>query len=72
MGATGFYTWESTRQMVNDVRLWNAVPRRNFGWAITGDETEPQTAKIFDSREGTDATLRPVLTITYREPGPNG
>jgi len=65
----GFYTWESTEHLVQDVRLWNKAPRRNFGWILIGDETTRQTAKSFASREHSDLTLRPVLEVTYRMPG---
>jgi hypothetical protein len=38
-----------------------------------GDETTPQTAKSFASRENPDLSLRPVLEVTYRLPGrPSG
>ena len=55
--------------MVQDVRLWNSAPQRNFGWILIGDETAPQTAKSFASREFPDPTLRPVLEVNYRTPG---
>jgi hypothetical protein len=64
-----FYTWESTSHLVQDVRHWSSVPKRNFGWILIGDETAPQTAKSFVSRENPDLALRPVLEVTYRLPG---
>ena len=66
---TGFYTWETTNHLVQDVQLWLAAPQRNFGWVLIGDETTPQSVKSFASRENPDATLRPTLTVTYRVPG---
>lgn len=69
VGPSGFYTWESTEHMVQDVRLWNSAPHRNFGWVLIGDETTRQNAKRFASRENSDASIRPVLEITYRLPG---
>jgi hypothetical protein len=72
VGDTGFYTWESTRKMVADVRLWLAAPHRNFGWILIGDETTPQNAKSFASREEPDASLRPVLEVTYHLRGRRG
>ena len=66
---TDFYTWQSTPQLVADVRLWLRAPARNFGWVIIGDETAPQTAKRFDSRESATAAFRPMLTVEYRLPG---
>jgi hypothetical protein len=69
VAASDFYTWESTRKLLADVRQWLAVPQRNFGWILLGDETEPQTAKSFASREEPDPSLRPVLEVTYHLPG---
>jgi hypothetical protein len=69
VGASDFYTWESTHKMRADVRRWLAAPHRNFGWILIGDETTPQNAKSFASREEPDASLRPVLEVTYHLPG---
>ncbi len=69
VAASAFYTWEGSRKMVADVRLWLAAPHRNFGWILLGDETTPQTAKSFASREEPDPSLRPVLEVTYHLPG---
>jgi len=65
VGASAFYTWESTRKMVADVQLWLAAPDRNFGWILLGDETTPQTVKSFASREASDSSQRPTLELTY-------
>ena len=65
----GFYVWDGSRQMVQDVRLWLAAPDRNFGWILVGDETTRQTAKGIASREDPDPTRRPVLRLTVRVPG---
>jgi hypothetical protein len=65
VAASGFYTWEGTRKMSSDVRLWLAAPHRNFGWILLGDETTPQNVKSFASREEVDPSLRPVLEVTY-------
>jgi hypothetical protein len=69
VAGSGFYTWESTNRLAQDVRLWTAAPKRNFGWILIGDETTRQTAKSFASREEPDPFLRPVLEVTYRMPG---
>ncbi len=66
-----FYTWQSTPQLVADVRLWLKAPERNFGWMIVGDEITPQSVKRFDSRESTTPEFRPALTVEYRLPGPS-
>lgn len=70
VAGSGFYTWESNPHLVQDVALWKAAPRQNFGWILVGDETTRQTAKSFASREHPDLALRPVLEVTYRLPGP--
>jgi len=69
VAASAFYTWESTQMMEADVRLWLAMPRRNFGWILLGDEATPQNVKSFASREEPDPSLRPVLEVTYDLPG---
>ena len=63
---TDFYTWQSTVNLVNDVRLWLRAPQQNFGWLVMGDEDTPGSAKRYDSREG---DRPPVLTIEYHLPG---
>ena len=69
VGDSGFYSWESTVHLVQDVQMWRAAPERNFGWILIGDEITPQSVKIFASREHPDPTLRPVLEITYEVAG---
>ena len=66
VGGEGFYSWEDSHHLVQDVRLWNAAPQRNFGWILIGDEATRQSAKSFVSREHPDLNLRPVLEVTYR------
>ncbi len=41
VGAAGLYTWRSTDHLVQDVRLWQHAPDRNFGWILIGDESTP-------------------------------
>ena len=69
VGAPGYYTWESNVHLVQDVRLWNSVPSRNFGWILLCDEATRRSVKTFASRENTMAVLRPTLAVTYRLPG---
>ena len=69
VAGAGLYTWDSTNRLVNDVRHWSDAPGRNFGWILIGDETAPQTAKNFGSREDPVPARRPTLEITYRLPG---
>ena len=68
VGASDFYTWDSTVHLVQDVQMWSAAPDRNFGWILIGDEATPQTVKSFASRDHTDPSLRPALELTYRVP----
>ena len=65
----GFYTWQDSVNLVNDVRLWLHAPQQNFGWLVMGDEDTPQSAKRFASREGTQTNQEPTLTIEYHLPG---
>ena len=65
----GFYTWQDSVNLVNDVRLWLNAPQQNFGWLVMGDEDTPQTAKRFASREAPAAAQQPMLTIEYHLPG---
>jgi len=76
----GFYTWESTVNMENNVRFWLHAPEHNFGWLVMGDEDTPGSVKSFYSRECPDAAVdvkykcansdqRPMLTIEYHLPG---
>ncbi len=66
VGTFDSYTWQSSPKMVADVRMWLARPHRNFGWILIGDETTPQNAKSFASREQPDVSLRPLLEVHYR------
>jgi hypothetical protein len=66
VAGTDFYTWQSTVNLVNDVRLWLHAPQQNFGWLVMGDEDTQGSAKKFDSREGDEP---PVLTVEYHLPG---
>jgi hypothetical protein len=69
---TGYYTWESASNLVNDVRLWLRTPDKNCGWIFIGDEVTPQTVKRFASRENPDILLRPMLKVIYRLPKLDG
>jgi len=66
---TDYYTWQSTVNLVNDVRLWLHAPQQNFGWLVMGDEDTQGSAKRFDSREGQEDDQHPVLTVEYHLPG---
>jgi hypothetical protein len=60
-----FYTWGSTSEMTADVQQWLNNPSGNFGWIIIGDERNAATAKRFDTKENSDSTFHPKLTVTY-------
>jgi uncharacterized repeat protein (TIGR01451 family) len=51
--------------MVADVQRWLSTPSSNFGWIVLGDETRPETARQFDSRENPTTGDTPLLTINY-------
>jgi len=71
----GVKTFYATSQMKADVLSWISSPATNYGWMIRGDESKPQTAKQFYSRQ-TGATLNippltsqmPTLYIYYTVP----
>ena len=62
-------TWGSTARMVSDVELWISAPASNHGWIlIDDDESIPQTAKRFATRQRSVPSERPTLVIYYSEP----
>jgi len=60
----GSATW-SGAGMLADVQAWRVNPGTNFGWELVGDETRSATSFRFDSRENPNASVRPVLSVTY-------
>jgi len=66
----GDYTWGSTDAMVQDVQGWLDDPASNFGWIVIGNEMTIQTVKRLASREWTEPTERPRLTIDFDAPIP--
>lgn len=66
--APGELSWNTTRPMLADVRLWQHAPDRNFGWILIGDESESQTSTSLASREDPSVDRRPRLTIRFRTP----
>lgn len=63
-GAGAAYTWSSAG-LVADVQAWVDGTASNDGWIVIGNESTASTAKGFASREATDTTQRPELTINY-------
>ncbi len=65
----GFFTWTSAT-MVADVQIWLDTPSANFGWVILGDEGGiARTSKRFDSRENSNPSFQPMLTVTFTPAG---
>ncbi|MBL8901349.1 MAG: DNRLRE domain-containing protein [Planctomycetes bacterium] len=60
----GLYTWSSTA-FTADVQDMLDQPGLNHGWMLRGDESMLGTAKRFVTREGTNASQRPVLRVRY-------
>jgi len=72
IGGLGMAVWPSTGALVADVQKWIEQPENNFGWILVGDESIGGSAKRFDSRENSTATLRPRLQILFTLPPPTG
>lgn len=64
VGNTDFYHWTGPG-IVADVRRWILNPLQNHGWMLVGEEGDSPSAKRFISRESTNVSLRPKVTITY-------
>jgi spore coat protein A len=67
----GLFSWSSTG-LVADVQLWLNNPGTNFGWLIRGGESTTKTARRFDTREVSTASLRPVLRVDFISATPVG
>jgi hypothetical protein len=66
VAGVGFYTWESTNQLVRAVQQWLDDPASNSGWVMIGNEENSSTSKRFDTKENIDQSFRPRLTIIYQ------
>jgi hypothetical protein len=71
LGGNQLFAWSSASdpQLIADVQFWLDHPASDFGWLVHGDESAGQTAKRLNSGE---ATVPPVLEITYHVPEPSG
>ena len=70
--ANGFYAW-NTAGMLADVQFWMANPGSNFGWVLLGTEGNAiETARQFHTRESSNASRRPKLTVEYTPPAQVG
>lgn len=65
VGGIGAYIWGSSAAMVSDVQTWLDSPGVKSGWIIIGNEAQSQTAKRFDTRETSQISRRPQLTIDF-------
>jgi spore coat protein A len=65
------YTW-SGAAMVADVQGWLDTPATNHGWMLRAPAAAAGEAKRFASRNNTDSTVRPRLSITFTPPLPTG
>ncbi len=62
----GIYEWIGGG-LIGDVQEWLDNPVLNRGWLIRGSEVA-NNIKAFDSKDSSNAVLRPTLEITYEEP----
>jgi spore coat protein A len=64
----GFYAWTSAA-LAADVQAALVAPASNYGWILRGKETGAGNAlKSFETRQSTDTTRRPRLSVTYVPP----
>ena len=71
VGSNGDYFWSSAG-LVADVQAWVDNPGTNFGWFIRGNESGTKTTKRFDSRQNSNVSRRPQLTVTFDPPATTG
>jgi len=62
----GVYEWIGGG-LIADVQEWLDNPVLNRGWLMRGAEVA-NNVKAFDSKDSSNAVLRPTLEITYEEP----
>jgi len=64
-----FYTFAATNTLAADVQFFLDNPQSNFGWVlIAQDETAIGYAKRFDTRENSNPSFRPLLTVEFTPP----
>ncbi|BCA57077.1 hypothetical protein W02_42170 [Nitrospira sp. KM1] len=66
----GQYIWGSTAQMVADVQNWLNNPSSNNGWEMINTDENVQSFRAFYTKEWSDPSMRPQLSITYLAPVP--
>jgi hypothetical protein len=65
--SSGRFSWSSA-QLAADVQAWLDGSAPNHGWIVLTQETGPQTARAFSSREEANAAARPALHLTFDPP----
>ena len=64
--AASTISW-SSEGMRDDVQGWVDNPESNFGWIMIGDEGLAQSVQAFVSREATNSSDVPRLTVVFSE-----
>jgi len=67
-GGIGFYVVASTPRLVADVQSFLDAPASKFGWIAMAQNETAFPIKRFDSRENSDSTVRPLLTVELTPP----
>lgn len=65
----GNYTFTGAG-LITDVQFWLNNPAQNFGWVLRSNEADDNTSRRWDTRENSNASFRPLLTVTYVIPAP--
>ena len=68
-GATGETVTFEGEGLVADVEVWLNNPTSNFGWLIRGNELASNSLKQVGSRENSNESNRPLLTINFTPAG---
>lgn len=66
--ATGNQTFASSAAFVGAVQSWISGPQFNFGLIVKESTSVVGAAARFYSREATDASVRPLLTVSFDRP----
>lgn len=65
VAGAGTYQWAG---LSADVQSWVDAPANNFGWFVLGGENSSGSAKRFDTKENSDPSHWPMLTISFDPP----
>ncbi|MBX3380015.1 MAG: DNRLRE domain-containing protein [Phycisphaeraceae bacterium] len=64
VGGFDRFSWSSP-ELVADAQFMLDHPASDFGWILRGNESAPQSAKKFSTREDLTASNRPALVLEY-------